>query len=318
MSRFSQSYSDDVNFVFSGSQEAAADAWKSVENCSLPNPAYGIECWHDGLLAIPEANKYLVSACLIVKDESKVIERCLESIAGYVDEIIIVDTGSTDDSRECTRRFYAKHPQLAATWARSDWCDDFASARNASLELARGEWVLVIDADECLEVSDPAAWHAALQERNGYAIANWSRLRDGSLEQTPLVRLFPNDWRYRYHGFIHEDVTPALREHGVEIVELAGVSFQHDGYTAEAIQAKDKWSRNLKLAAKQVEATPHSPKAWYDLARSSLMFGDRDTTRAALSKAETLVEKGVAVGSTQLTAMRRLRDTLERSPLVTP
>ncbi len=301
-----------------GATKVAKDVMSAVKNRTLPTPAYDVLRWGDGLLGVSQPAAVAVSACLIIKDEAVVIERCLASIADFVDEIIIVDTGSMDDAYACIRRFFAKQPQLAITWARFDWCDDFASARNASLELARGEWVLVIDADECLEVSDPAAWHAALQERNGYAIANWSRLRDGSLEQTPLVRLFPNDWRYRYRGFIHEDVTPALREHGVEIVELAGVSFQHDGYTAEAIQAKDKWGRNLKLAAKQVEATPDSPKAWYDLARSSLMFGDRDTTRAALSKAEALVEKGVAVGSTQRTAMERLRDTLERSPLVTP
>jgi|GEM_PF-5641133 len=301
-----------------GATKVAKDVMLAVKNRRLPNPAYDVERWDDGLLAMPQRTAIKVSACLIIKDEAAVIERCLESIADYVDEIIIVDTGSTDDSYASIRRFFAAHPQLAITWARFDWCDDFSSARNASLELARGDWILVIDADECLQVDNPVAWQAALNERNGYAIANWSRLRDNRLEQTPLVRLFPNDWRYRYHGFIHEDISPALREHDVAILPLEALSFQHDGYTAEAIQTKDKWRRNLKIAAKQVEATPDDPKAWYDLARSSLMFGDREATIAAVERAQALVDKGFPIGSAQLTALQRLRDTLEQSSLARP
>jgi hypothetical protein len=93
---------------------------------------------------IPQPHQPSISACLIVKDEAATLDRCLASIAPVVDEIIVVDTGSTDSSVEIARRYTDKvffYP----------WHDDFAAARNESLRHATGDWVMVIDADEWLE-----------------------------------------------------------------------------------------------------------------------------------------------------------------------
>src|ERR1700722_18410356 len=89
----------------------------------------------------------LLSATLIVRDESAFIEECLESLAGVVDEIVIVDTGSRDDTIEKAERFPVSLHQFS-------WCGDFSAARNYAIERATGDWILYIDADERLLAPD--------------------------------------------------------------------------------------------------------------------------------------------------------------------
>ena len=84
-----------------------------------------------------------LSLCLIARDEEVRLERCLESVRALVDELCVLDTGSRDATRALAQR-------LGARTAAFEWCDDFAAARNASLELATGDWALVLDADEAL------------------------------------------------------------------------------------------------------------------------------------------------------------------------
>ncbi|MCR4292358.1 MAG: glycosyltransferase family 2 protein, partial [Candidatus Kuenenia sp.] len=85
-----------------------------------------------------------LSACLIVKNESGILPRCLESIQSFVDEIIIVDTGSTDNTVEIALRYKAKVHHF-------QWRNDFSAARNESLQHANGDWILYIDADEIID-----------------------------------------------------------------------------------------------------------------------------------------------------------------------
>src|SRR5436190_22371274 len=84
-----------------------------------------------------------LSLCMIVKNESKHLANCLESVDGVVDEIIIVDTGSTDNTIEIAEKYGAKVFHYK-------WHDDFGAARNEALKYASGDWVLVLDADEVL------------------------------------------------------------------------------------------------------------------------------------------------------------------------
>ena len=84
-----------------------------------------------------------LSVCMIVKNEEKTLARCLYSIKDIADEIVVVDTGSTDKTTDIAQEFGAKVFSL-------DWKDDFSAARNFSLEKATGAWILIIDADEVL------------------------------------------------------------------------------------------------------------------------------------------------------------------------
>ena len=87
-----------------------------------------------------------VSLCMIVKNEEDVLERCLKSVAGLVDEIIIVDTGSTDRTREIATHFTNQIFDFP-------WQDDFSAARNAVMDRCTGKWYLTVDADECLWIT---------------------------------------------------------------------------------------------------------------------------------------------------------------------
>jgi len=100
----------------------------------------------------------LLSAAIIVRDEAEFLHACLSSIKGVCDEIVVVDTGGSDDSREVARSF-------GADIGFYEWNNDFAAARNASLEMATGEWILYIDADEQLVELDVDSARAELRDR---------------------------------------------------------------------------------------------------------------------------------------------------------
>ena len=82
-----------------------------------------------------------LSLCMIVKNEESCLDRCLKSVSTFVDEIIIVDTGSTDNTIDIARRYIARVFEIP-------WEDDFAAARNISLQYAEKDWILILDADE--------------------------------------------------------------------------------------------------------------------------------------------------------------------------
>ncbi|MFN4149737.1 MAG: glycosyltransferase family 2 protein, partial [Candidatus Sericytochromatia bacterium] len=103
------------------------------------------------LLKIAEQRKFpkinpeqKLSLCLITKNEEKNIARCLDSVQGIVDEIILLDTGSTDKTVEIAKNYNAKIFY-------SDWENDFSKARNESINKATGDWILILDADEELK-----------------------------------------------------------------------------------------------------------------------------------------------------------------------
>jgi len=100
----------------------------------------------------------LLSAAIIVRDEAEFLHACLSSIKGVCDQIVVVDTGSTDDTVDVARGF-------GADIGFHEWNNDFAAARNASLEMATGEWILYIDADEQLVELDVDSARAELRDR---------------------------------------------------------------------------------------------------------------------------------------------------------
>jgi len=152
----------------------------------------------------------VLSLCMIVKNEQAVLDRCLTSARDAVDEIVVVDTGSADDTVEIAR-------DHGATVLRHDFADlDFAAARNRSLDAATGDFVLVLDADETLH-EDSAGLIRLLAGENepvGYVVNRHNR-RDG--ERTTVdhaVRLFARRPGFRYRHRVHETVDTAIIEAG--------------------------------------------------------------------------------------------------------
>ncbi|WP_425058771.1 hypothetical protein SCACP_34270 [Sporomusa carbonis] len=209
------------------------------------------------------SKKYIVSLCMIVKDEENVLAACLDSVRHLIDEIIIVDTGSTDST-----------PQIAAANGAMvipfTWCDDFAAARNHSLSQASGDWILVMDADERLEPVASEIFQEYLDQHNveGYYLRIHSLIGDGSQSvDDQVVRLFRNKPHYRFIGRIHEQVAGSiLAANNGGGLQAAELTLLHHGYLKQILEKKQKQQRNIAVIEATLAATPHDPFLHYSLA----------------------------------------------------
>jgi tetratricopeptide (TPR) repeat protein len=156
---------------------------------------------------------------MIVRDESAVLDRCLVSLAGLVDELCIVDTGSVDDTPSIARRHGARMASFTACNDDQGRIVDFALARNAALAMATGEWVLQIDADEVLEAGADRVRHWL---RSSEADCVAVRMKSGGAEWVSQ-RLFRRALASTYRSRIHEYVECggiAARDVGIRMVNL--------------------------------------------------------------------------------------------------
>jgi glycosyltransferase involved in cell wall biosynthesis len=187
-----------------------------------------------------------ISLCMIVKNEEKYLSGCLDSVQGIADEIIIVDTGSTDETIAIAERY-------GAIVIRSEWEHDFAKARNRGVERASGEWILFLDADEQLdEATKPQLLeyvrHAdlsalLLQIRNQIGPEN-----DQGSTIHPVLRMFRNDFGHRFEGRIHEQISfSILRRNPSARFHLTDVIIHHYGYRTQVVAEKNKLQRNMEL-----------------------------------------------------------------------
>lgn len=207
----------------------------------------------------------LLSACLIVRDEAEMLPDCLASIRSVADEIVVVDTGSTDGTPEIARRAGARVSHFA-------WCDDFAAARNAAPDQAHGRWVLQIDADERLTApgggpADGAALRRALASPPRQVLAADAlrvplrNVAEGVEGTVPLPRLFPRRADRRYVRRIHE--TPWPPELHARFSRLEGYELLHLGYAPDVQEKRGKADRNLRLSEMAVRERPEDADSHY-------------------------------------------------------
>ena len=222
-----------------------------------------------------------ISLCMIVKNEAANIGRCLSSVAGVVDEIVVVDTGSTDD----TCRILGEHGIRPYSFP---WTDSFSDARNASLAQATGDWILFLDADEELAVDSGMRLRKLVAESgaDGYFIKVVSYLGDEKWEEPCsdlIFRLFRNRQDYRFHGAVHEQITDVILEHnGPANIQIAGeIVILHYGYLDRQVNDKDKKSRNLALLDMELRREPDNRLLLYhygvELYRSGRFLEAADT-----------------------------------------
>ncbi|MGF1600935.1 MAG: tetratricopeptide repeat protein [Thermosynechococcaceae cyanobacterium] len=192
---------------------------------------------------------------MIVKDEECLLPRCLESVQGVVDQMVVVDTGSCDRTPQIIQEY-------GAELYRFDWCDDFAAARNAALEYVTGDWVLVLDADETLAPAVIPQLKVAIEQPD-LLVINLLRQEVGA-QQSPysmMSRLFRNHPQLRFKRPYHElidDSAIALQAQDPrwQIGALEPVAIFHDGYTAEQIHRQQKYERAQRIMAKALQADP--------------------------------------------------------------
>ncbi|MDR3469694.1 MAG: glycosyltransferase [Xanthobacteraceae bacterium] len=214
-----------------------------------------------------------VTAALIVRDEAAVIADCLRSLAGRVDEIVVVDTGSRDDTIDIATKFPIRLHHFT-------WCDDFSAARNFALEQARSDWILYIDADERLDVPDDDALPRALAD--GTKVAWRLRLhpRVGWTGYSEL-RLFRNDPRIRFRGVIHETIWPGIEAvMGTDGREVGSsdLSLHHVGYEADQ---RPKNPRNIPLLRDHLARDPDNLFCWWHLGDCLRLAGDEEAAAEA-------------------------------------
>lgn len=201
-----------------------------------------------------------ISAALIVKNEDKYLDGCLASLVGHVDEIVVVDTGSTDATVSIAESHKAK-------LLHHRWTEDFAEARNIALDAAAGDWVLYIDADERLRAPTGMGLAGMLQGKQAAAACVRFMPKSGFTRyREPRLFLNRNDIRFR--GRIHETVMPDIERvcsaFGLTII-MTDAMIDHLGYDGKQ---DHKHPRNLPLLMAEVENSPARVYYYYHLAET--------------------------------------------------
>lgn len=186
-------------------------------------------------------NKAVLSLCLIVKNEKHNLPRCLASVKPYVDEMIVVDTGSEDGTPEIAAKLGAKVRYF-------EWFDDFAAARNYAISQASGDWILMPDADEELVVESEDFLEKLTSQTDilAYSIA-LTEVNDQCITPAYLIRVFRNLPDIKYVGRFHEQLryqNECISENQIGYLENARIL--HYGYSKAQIQQKNI-KRNIPI-----------------------------------------------------------------------
>jgi glycosyltransferase involved in cell wall biosynthesis/Tfp pilus assembly protein PilF len=234
-------------------------------------------------------NRTSISLCMIVRNEEQLLPRCLASLKPIVDEMVVVDTGSTDSTKVLAGIFGAKIFDFS-------WHDDFSAARNYALSQANGSWILVLDADEVIATQDHVRIRDAIagtpDHRRAFAITtrnytlhcnsiDW-HANDGLYAEeagagwfpSEKVRLFPNDPAIRFEYPVHELVDPSLARAGFAIVPCP-VPVHHYG-KLDAARADQKCALYYGIGQRKLSALGENHAALRELAVQAGVMGKQE------------------------------------------
>jgi glycosyltransferase involved in cell wall biosynthesis len=202
-----------------------------------------------------------LSVCMIVKDEAEFIDGAVKSVRDIADEVIVVDTGSSDDTVTLARA-------AGADVHFFDWVGDFSKARNASLGYAKSDWILVLDADERLKPESRVSLRAVIEahhedeEYTVFCVQIKNYTRGGDYQNDGFSgRLFRNAPELRFSGKVHEEVG---RDYGTDY--RLDIVFDHFGADPQVMLEKGKDDRNLKLLELKLEESPEDLVTWFYVA----------------------------------------------------
>ena len=199
----------------------------------------------------------MLTLSMIVKNEENYLEDCLNSVKDLVDEIVIVDTGSTDRTIDIAKKHGAKIFNFK-------WIDDFSAARNYALDNSSGDWILYLDADERLSPQSKDELLSLTSEKNKtayYCKVNSINETNNQPAIMDYVRLFSRDESVKFEGKIHEQIENSLRKAGYAIKQSA-IEIIHVGYNITEEKLKLKAERNLNLLLNEYEKQPTSYYAY--------------------------------------------------------
>ncbi|MFB5764127.1 glycosyltransferase [Paenibacillus medicaginis] len=239
-----------------------------------------------------------ISLCMIVKNEEEYLPKCLGSVQGVVDEIIIVDTGSTDATIAIARAYGAKVIPMP-------WQDSFADARNRGFEEATGDWILWLDADEEMDVDEAGKLKELLnreaireQKIEGIQLVFCHHVEGGGTEEVQLLRMVRNRPQYRFEGRIHEQILPGMLKcnPGLQLGQV-DIHVHHYGYLLKNIIAQDKKRRNRTLLQQVMAESPENPEYFYYWGVELLRMNDLEEALGSmevfLKRAPSNIGKGI-------------------------
>lgn len=213
-----------------------------------------------------------ISLCMIVKNEEEYLPGCLNSIKDVVDEIIIVDTGSTDKTVEIAKSFGAKIYYY-------QWNNNFSEARNESLKYATKDWILIMDADDEFFSDDKEKFKTLLSNKLDKDVVYFfetlnycgSAVENSTITVNLNPRLFKNNHGFQYDGEVHNQlVNPAYDYKG----NSEPIRIYHYGYLEKNIVSKDKRNRNISLLKEQIRKDGNNKYAYFNLGNEYFALGD--------------------------------------------
>jgi glycosyltransferase involved in cell wall biosynthesis len=197
-----------------------------------------------------------IALCMIVKDEADNLRKLLPPVKEFFDEIVIVDTGSDDDSVDVAESVGAKIFNF-------EWIDDFSAARNFAIENTTADWVLSLDADEVVESDSFGLIKELIKtDVDAFKVNVVNHLKNGETVQFKLIRLFRNKPSIRYVGRVHEMVR------GAEKVEESDVVVDHRGLLDADLEQKSEFYKGI--IGKQLKDTPEDVRTLYLAAQAEL------------------------------------------------
>ena len=262
--------------------------------------------------AVSEATaRPTLSLCMIVRNEEARLGTCLESVADLADEIVVVDTGSTDATVAVAEQYGVRIGTFA-------WCDDFSAARNVSIEMAKGDWILWLDADDVL----PPEYHEKIRAllRPEKDKAYFFVLDSQGYEPVSCLqaRLFPNLPGARFEYPVHEQISPSLIRLGVGF-EATDVRVVHTGYTTPEV-VREKQERYLRILERWLETHPEAYIVRSHVAMTYYIWGDLDRSIAEyeriLNESDCRKDRNLVIETTSLLHLGRCwmrKDDRERA-----
>ncbi len=273
----------------------------------------------DGNLLLA-AEPVRLSLCMIVRNNEATLSTCLESIRPWVDELIVVDTGSADRTPELARRSGARVFHFP-------WCDDFSAARNESLTHAFGEWVFWMDSDDTISAENgqrlrELAYGPHNPNVFGYVMQVHcpGRGEDGDLDVTVVdhVKLFRNRTDLRFEGRIHEQILRPIRAAGGDVA-WTDIHVVHSGSDQSAAGRRRKVERDLRILLAELQDQPNHPFVLFNLGMTYADAGDHgqavDFFRRSLAisdPTESHVRKAYALLASSLFQLERWQESLEQ------
>jgi len=269
-------------------QSKYRDKWDKPAQPSAPTPVplFGLNATPDGALLLERIARPVINGtmpvvstdsaplesippdsclCMIVRDNASTIGPCLTSIRPWVGKMVVVDTGSKDDTPKLCK-------ELGAEVFYFPWCDDFSAARNESLRHGRGRWLFWMDSDDTIDETNGRGLRDLVHGRHrptvlGYVVQVHCPARSGEADdvtQVDHVKLIRNRPELRFDGRIHEQILPAIRKAGGEVA-WTDLFVTHSGYDRSPDGQERKKQRDFRLLRLELAERPNHPFTLFNL-----------------------------------------------------